>query len=387
MEKITFYLWISLFPCLNLFQDRINFNNIMKGKSRYTIILFASLLALSACTGKKQRTITVLCEKGTRGDYEVKWEIYPEPKGDIVEIYASDIDSVFFSTPVITAKSDDYIAAINLPDSSKRQFFQLKVGDTRSGIVSNRFFKLDSIHNFRDIGGYYTADRRQIRWGKIFRSGGFKNATQHDIERIKQLSIKTHIDIREKNATPLLNPLETEQYYNLPIGDFNLNNPVPKILNGQFLRGDAVIYTQDLYKNFIDNYTEEYAIFFDYLCDESNYPILYSCFLGKEQVGLATYFLLLALGVPTETIEDDYMASNRGINKSTLMKGVSELPESSQEALSLIANADISYIRFAISCIRKKKGSVEAYMLEDLKLTSEKKEKLRQILLYNVTTE
>ncbi|NDV69401.1 tyrosine-protein phosphatase [Dysgonomonas sp. 25] len=354
----------------------------MRNKLPY-LFLFASGIVLWSACSQKTMSIDVLCEKGSKGDYEIKWELYPEPENAIVEIFSSDNDSTFFSTPTVIAKSDDYIAAMNLPDSARRQFFKLRIDKIWSGVISNRFFNLDSVHNFRDLGGYYTSNGQQVRWGKIFRSGNFRHMTANDRDEINRLHIKTHIDIRVQEVRPLNNPLNVEHYYRLPIGQDNFTSIVPQIREGRFMRGDAVIYTQDLYKEFVDNYTEQFAAFFDYLCHEDNYPILFGCHLGKEQAGLASYFLLYTLGVPVETIEDDYLASNRGINKSSLVPDITNLPESSQEALLLISNTDISYLRFALSCIRKKRGTLDEYLEKDLKITPEKQIRLRKILLYN----
>jgi len=53
-----------------------------------------------------------------------------------------------------------------------------------------------------------------------------------------------------------------------------------------------------------------------------------------------------------------------------------------QEAMTMISKADVSQLRYAISCMKNKSGSVEEYMSKELGLTSQKKEKLRNILLY-----
>jgi protein-tyrosine phosphatase len=132
----------------------------------------------------------------------------------------------------------------------------------------------------------------------------------------------------------------------------------------------------------VNNFTNEYAAFFDYLCNEENYPIVYHCYLGKDQSGLATYFLLKVLDVPMDEIEDDYMASEAGIDRLKLIKGVDSLSESRQEAFTMLTKTDVAYLRYGISCIREKSGSVEEYMTNELKLTPEKRKKLKSILLY-----
>jgi len=302
-----------------------------------------------------------------------------------VDIYVSNNDSVFPSTPFLTANSNDYIAIIK-SDSNEvaaRKFFRLKVAGTTSDVITNRFFDLDSIQNFRDIGGYITSDHHRVRWGKIYRSGSFYKMTPDDSLEINSLGIKTLIDLRSTDVRRKV----VERYtgvnnIRIPIAYNGYSYISQKVMDGQFLRGDAIIHTQDTYRDMVTNFAKEYAAFFDYLCDEQNYPIVFHCYLGKDQSGLATYFLLKALDVPLDEIEDDYMASEIGIDRTMLIKDADSLSESRQEAFTMLTKTDLSYLRYGISCIREKSGSVEDYMLKELNLTPEKRKKLKSILLY-----
>lgn len=349
---------------------------------KFWLIKALALIPLVYGCTTSERSISVVCDRGNKGDYEIKWEIYPEPTSTDVEIYSSNSDSIFFNTPTVTAKSDDYIAIVNIPDSISRQYFRLKVGDYMSGIISNRSFDLDSLQTIRDIGGYYNKQKRQIRWNKIFRSGSLQGISRRNTKALKDLQIKTVIDLRARDANKVYNEPDSIEYVRLPMSYSSIEMIANKIKNERFLRGDAVIYAQDLYKDIIDNETENMAELFDYLSEESNYPILFYCYFGKDQSGLASYFLLRALDIPTDEIEDDYLTSNQGVKRLNRMPDGHELSESGQEALTLIATTDISYLRYAISCIRKKSGSVEEYMEKELGLTEEKCRKLKKILLY-----
>lgn len=336
-----------------------------------------------SCSYKPTTTITILSEKDAKGNQTIKWEIFPDRDNIPVEIYASDNDSIFPSTPILNAKSDDYIAVINKADSIGVRFFRLKVDGVFSNIVTNRFFELDSVQNFRDIGGYHTGDNRVVRWGKIFRSGDFSRMTPKDVSQIEKLGLKTIIDLRaKKSIIKRPDKLLLKRRYELPISQNIPDSISRKILDGQFLRGDAIIYTQDWYKTMIDNYSESFAQFFDYLADESNYPIVYHCSLGKDQSGLVTYLLLKALDVQPDLAEEDYMYSEFTIDKSSIMQGAENLSESRQEALTMMTRTDLSFLKYAISCIRHKSGTVEDYMKNELKITPEKKQKLKNILLY-----
>ena len=350
------------------------------------ILYILGLFTTYSCIHKPSTYITVLSEKDHKGNYTLRWEIFPEKDNEQVEIYASDNDSVFSSEPVLLAKSDDYIAVVNKADSLGYRFFQLKIDGIYSDVITNRFFELDSVQNFRDIGGYKTNENRMVRWGKVFRSGDFSRMTTSDGDELDKLNIKTIIDLRSKRSMARRpDRLLSMRRYELPITKNMTDSISKKILDGQFLRGDAIIYTQDWYKAMVDNYSETFAQLFDYLADESNYPLVYHCSQGKDQSGLVTYFLLRALDVPNDVIEEDYMLSNAGINKAKVMKGVEHMSESRQEALTMMIRTDLSFLKYALSCIRHKRGTIEEYMEKDLRLTPEKKQKLKDILLYPKT--
>lgn len=343
----------------------------------------AGIIFLYNCSSKP--SVTVLCEKDTKGNYILKWEVYPDLDNASVEIFVSDNDSVFPSNPLLVAKSNDYIAVVKNTYGTleARKYFRVKVGKTLSGVVTNRFFEFDSIQNFRDLGGYVTTDNKHVRWGRIFRSGSFSRMTLHDSLELSSLGVRTIIDLRSEDVKKTY-----RSYYNIanniriPISYNGYSSLSQKVMSGQLLRGDAIIYTQDTYRDMVNNFTLQYANFFDYLCEEQNYPIVFNCFLGKDQTGLATYLLLRALDVPIDIIEDDYMASSIGIDRSKFIKDADSLSESRQEALTMLTKTDLAYLKYGISCMREKSGSVEDYMIHELKLTPEKRRKLKEILLH-----
>lgn len=356
----------------------------MRVKTNIYIPIILIAVTLLGCS-KRRASIAALCELDTRNDYVLKWEIYPEPGNTAsMDVFSSDNDSVFPATATKIVKAEDYTTAIKDSIKSKRLFFKLKTDNTVSGVITNRFFNLDSIHNFRDVGGYFTNDGYQIRWGKIFRSGTFSRMTKRDESEIDKLGIRTILDMRSADSKKEFprSFLETKNYVRIPIGHDGFEFISSKIIEDRFFRGDAIIFTQDNYRDFVDDYTEQYASFFDYLTDEANYPIVFNCYLGKDQSGMATYLLLKALDVPTETAEEDYMLSNVGVKKALFTHWADDLSESKQEVVVMMSNTDLAYLRYGLSCIRKKYGSVDDYITNELRMTPDRRSKLRQILLY-----
>lgn len=330
-----------------------------------------------------QPHISFSCEKDNKNNYILRWEVFPEVNTDKMDVFVSDNDTSFGKVPSFAASLSDYITVVKARENVSREFFKLRVGESYSGVISNRQFEVDSILNFRDLGGYFTTTNKQIRWGRIYRSGSLTRLTKSDHNLLASLNIKTVIDFRSKEqAERRPDKFKGENYVLLPIEVGNFDVMKEQIAEGNFLRGDAIVYTQDLYRKSIENQTSEYAAFFDVLSEKDNYPILFHCVLGKDFSGLASYFLLRILDVPMDVIEDDYLLSNTSINKDKIARDTHQMTETMQEALTMISKADVSYLRYAVSCIRKKSGSVDEYMSTELKLTPEKRAKIRQNLLY-----
>lgn len=350
-------------------------------KTKLVVALFIAVTTISC--SKSKTSIHALCEKGQNGSFTIKWEVFPEQDDAIMEIYASDNDSIFPAQPYKKTQVSNFIATIEKADSLNFHFFKLKVNNTYSDIITNRFFEFDGVQNFRDLGGYKTQDNKTIRWGMIYRSGELTNLSPNDINKIKKLNLQTIIDLRPFHSqAKRRDEIELPKRYEVYIAGASNDSISRQVLEDRFLRGDATIYMQDMYEEMFVRQSQMIAKFFDYLTDESNYPIVFHCFLGKDQTGIASYFLLRALGVLPEVAEDDYMLSNLGVDKSKIIDNVSKMTEAQQEAFTMLSRTDASFLRYGIACAKKQEGSIEDYMEKKLGLTKEKKQKLRSILLY-----
>ena len=155
------------------------------------------------------------------------------------------------------------------------------------------------------------------------------------------------------------------------------------IKDESFTRADAIRYVQDSYIEIIENHKEEYAQMFDILVDEHNYPILLTGSLGKDRVGLASFFILHALGVSELESVNDYMISSQTVDISSIVKDAQSLPEYMQEAITALLSVNTSYINYVINYIKQKYDSVDNYLEKELKLSSGKKAILRKQMLYN----
>src|SRR5215831_16037809 len=59
-----------------------------------------------------------------------------------------------------------------------------------------RHLNLQGASNFRDLGGYPTADGRTTRWRHIFRSNHLGLLTAADVEIVRALGVRSAFDFR-----------------------------------------------------------------------------------------------------------------------------------------------------------------------------------------------
>ena len=61
-----------------------------------------------------------------------------------------------------------------------------------------RHLGMQGTPNFRDFGGYPTADGRRVKWGHLFRSGQLSGLTDEDIDLLASLELDLICDFRRE---------------------------------------------------------------------------------------------------------------------------------------------------------------------------------------------
>ena len=79
----------------------------------------------------------------------------------------------------------------------RRCFFLCRDQQNGRWVAASPHVDLQGAPNFRDYGGYLTAQGRQVAWGKLFRSGQLASLTDIDAVSIRQLDIGLVFDFRQ----------------------------------------------------------------------------------------------------------------------------------------------------------------------------------------------
>ncbi|MGE5257428.1 MAG: tyrosine-protein phosphatase [Hyphomicrobiales bacterium] len=194
-------------------------------------------------------------------------------------------------------------------------FFKLVSADGSELLAGERRPFVEGCPNLRDLGGYETADTRRVKWGLVFRSSNLNRLTDKGLGQIKRLGIKTVCDFRTE-AEALKQPnrfpgSEAVPYVRLPIqhGDFEPTLVFDRIRNGDYgwISEDFMLQG---YIDSVERYPGVWARLFGLLAEPGNRPMLFHCTGGKDRTGVAAALVLMALGVPEETVVADYGLSD-----------------------------------------------------------------------------
>ena len=133
--------------------------------------LFASVILLVGCSSNAPDDI---------GNYVIKWETDPVMEG-IVKMTVSDNPDLFTNeSPIIYANIKDGVATYITNDNISRKYFRLSFNDKYPRIIGARSAVMDSVQNFRDLGGYTSTNGKTVKWGKVFRSGELSSLSEWD---------------------------------------------------------------------------------------------------------------------------------------------------------------------------------------------------------------
>ncbi|MDR0506167.1 MAG: tyrosine-protein phosphatase [Dysgonamonadaceae bacterium] len=337
-----------------------------------------------SCT-KEKTDVYAACELTPSGTYLIKWETYPPLSGNVKIYESSSPDSFNMALPITERDvTVGYQYVLPMPYVA-RTYFKLVFNRKYSTVTSNRIIPAENIHNFRDMGGYQNKEKKQTRWGKLYRSGTLALASILDLNLLNQLKIKTIIDFRTERDSysyPLI--YQSEQVFNFPLRGNNYNVFLDKVVSQKMKRSDVILYSQGILYSLLENNVDYFMKMFDILLEEDNYPVIFFCSQGKDRSAIAASLILAALDMDKETIINDYMQSNDVLDDilPSLIDNVDKFNMDVQETITILYRANKEYLTYILDKIEKDYGSTSNYLEKELKLTNKKRDKLKEILLY-----
>jgi protein-tyrosine phosphatase len=112
-------------------------------------------------------------------------------------------------------------------------------------------------------------------------------------------------------------------------------------------------------------------------------PMVFNCSAGKDRAGTAAALVLSLLGVPRETVVQDYRLTDKVLSgqAEAMKRAASAYGSVSAEIWEILIGTDSDYIHNAFGAIDEKPGSLEAYFHNELHIDAAGIEMIRDRLL------
>ncbi|MEP7046695.1 MAG: tyrosine-protein phosphatase [Ilumatobacteraceae bacterium] len=174
-----------------------------------------------------------------------------------------------------------------------------------------RLIALEAVHNFRDLGGYATADGRTTQWRRLYRADGLYRLTPADVAVLEPLGLRTVIDLRSQPELDERGRFPVEAH---PVVFHHL-----AIVDKTWAHDDAPPYERDedfliwAYEEMLTIGAPRFARAFEVLAEPGTLPAVFHCAAGKDRTGLLAALLLGSFGVSHDDIVADYALTVEGM--------------------------------------------------------------------------
>jgi protein-tyrosine phosphatase len=228
-----------------------------------------------------------------------------------------------------------------------------------SDLDQGRHIALESALNFRDVGGYPTADGHHVRWRRLFRAGGLSQLSEADLAVLGDLGIATVVDLRSTAEWEMGRfPHESfpVAFHHLPI--------VEEILDPtryDLPRGMMAARYQDYCKEGGAQIARALSI----VADPASHPVVVHCLAGKDRTGVVVALVLSLLGVDDETVAADYALSATAMGKlrERARTSVPDFASRPAELTDEVFSARPETVLSLLDALRAAHGSIEDYVV------------------------
>lgn len=254
--------------------------------------------------------------------------------------------------------------------------------------------RVETLPNLRELGGYRVRDGRTVKRGQLYRSVLLARLSDPDLERVRELGVRTVIDFRtaaEHEANPDRD-LGARVLGLDVLADRTGSGPAallakmddPAAINEALSDGQGHEMMRQAYTELIElpSANKAFGTYFTEVADADSLPLLFHCTTGKDRTGWAAAATLLFLGASEEDVFHDYLLTNEHLLPA--LKPYFDQFESvggDVEVLRPVLSVDEDYLRTAIDLMNREYGSIDGYMREGLGLDEDLLETLRTRLL------
>ncbi|ACT04666.1 tyrosine-protein phosphatase [Paenibacillus sp. JDR-2] len=248
---------------------------------------------------------------------------------------------------------------------------------------------LEGVFNFRDMGGYRTEGGRKVKKGLLFRAAELTGLTPEDHRILEAYNLRHVFDYRNRG--------EAEQKPDPQIGQaVNIRIPANAAAEDAPSLDLEKVFASGLHNQFSENMlhdlyaalpirNDSYKKLMELLANpEANLPLVQHCAGGRDRTGVGSMLILLTLGVPYETVLEDYLLSNVTLEKFHQQMFDMAAKYVSAEELRKIEEAMLlqeMYLKATLDSIIREYESFDRYLLEEFGIDEAMKQRIQDYCL------
>lgn len=237
------------------------------------------------------------------------------------------------------------------------------------------FLPLQGGINFRDMGGQRGADGREIRKGKILRSGALHQVTPQDLTYLSTLPLSVVLDYRDPSEVSRSPDRlsDNARYINAPANPLtsDASAKITDFSASKLENVDGEQYMLELYRQLPFN-NPAYRQLAQLLASPLDGALLQHCAVGKDRTGVGCALTLFTLGCDSKTVMEEYLLTHgmlTQVEEEVLGWLGDDLSDRARTTLSNLLTVRESYLAAALEAIHQRYPSVNAWLEQEYGLT------------------
>ena len=232
----------------------------------------------------------------------------------------------------------------------------------------------EGLPNTRDLGGLPAADGRRVRRGRLLRSGTLYFATASDRRRLlEEYRLRAVVDLRGEDELaeypdgmelmPAVRYVHADALKGTVAGISQNAEARAQLEAARVDDDDPARFMEMVYPHILlgESGVSAYRALLRCVLETTDGSVLWHCHFGRDRCGMGSMLIEVLLGVPTEAVEEDYLATNR-FN-----------PDPADER----TDANPRFIRAAVAAATREFGGVMGYVRDALGITDAEVAELR----------
>ncbi|KAG0169805.1 hypothetical protein DFQ28_002856 [Apophysomyces sp. BC1034] len=258
-----------------------------------------------------------------------------------------------------------------------------------------RWIDVEGVKNFRDLGGWPLKDGSgYIRERVIFRCGHLTDITTKGIEILRQLNVIAAFDFRsdpEIERQGVMPDIPGLTRHHTAVFSKTDYSPAALAMRWKgYFEGPTGF--PKVYKVILEKGSPQYRRIFLHLLEhhptDSKKSLIVHCTAGKDRTGLFGMLLLGLCGVDDEIIAHEYALTNLGYwEPEQESEEKAKLLGVTIEDMRMVMSAPYLAMKETIRLVNETYGSIEGYVRNECRLTTEQIESVRDLMIVPIRFE